>query len=135
MFKLNPNLNTHIYIENVEFLCSAICKIRLLQNPFHCKSEIRLQIIKLFYINLILSQKRQFSKGLLVVYDVSFEINIAFSTIGIQDQNIFQCWNLSTYIDIHFKKQLPFYYPNFIGLRMSSHFDLCFDISNNVLSF
>lgn len=66
-------------------------KIRLLQNPFRCKSEIRLQIIKLFYINLVLSQKRQFTKGLLVVHDVSFEINIPFSTIGIQDQNIFQC--------------------------------------------
>lgn len=64
-------------------------KIRLLQNPFRCKSEIRLQIIKLFYINLVLSQKRQFTKGLLVVHDVSFEINIAVSTIGIQDQNIF----------------------------------------------
>lgn len=67
-------------------------KIRLLQNPFRCKSEIiKNQIIKLFYINLVLSQKRQFTKGLLVVHDVFFEINIAFSTIGIQDQNIFLC--------------------------------------------
>lgn len=80
------------------------------------------KVQKFFYINLVLSQKGQFTKSLLDVHGVSFEINFAFPTIGIQDQTISFNVKTSLNIDTHFKKQLPFYYSKFIASRILSQF-------------